>query len=56
MINPKNNDQQFLKWAAIAALIQAEIKRHPERISLLQNYEGKYNWQEPVFISNTKNC
>ena len=32
----KNNNEQCLKWAVIAALHHEEIKEHLERISLLQ--------------------
>ena len=44
MINKKNNDEKCFKWAVIAALHHEDIKLHPERISLLQHYEGHYNW------------
>ena len=45
MINPKYKDRQGCKWAVIAVLHTEDIKHHPERISLLQYYEDRYNWQ-----------
>ena len=49
VINPKNNDEKCFKWAVIAALHHEDIKHHPERTSLLQHYEGQYNWNELEF-------
>ncbi|WP_215897484.1 hypothetical protein, partial [Acinetobacter baumannii] len=43
-INPKNEDEECFKWAVIATLHHAEIGKHPERISKLEPYVGRYNW------------
>ena len=45
VINPKYKDGRYCKWAVIAALHNEDIKHHPERISLLQHYEDRYNCQ-----------
>ena len=39
LIRPKYNDEQCFKRTVIASLHHKEIKRHLERISLLQRYE-----------------
>ena len=45
IINPKNeNDEECFKWAVTAALNYEKIKNHPERISKLEKYSEKYNW------------
>ena len=41
VINPKNNDEKFFKWAVVSALHHEDIKQHSERISLLKYYEDQ---------------
>ena len=45
VINPKNTDEECFKWAVIAALHHEEISNNPERISKLQPFVERYNWE-----------
>ena len=45
VINPRNTDEECFKWAVIAALHHDEMNKNPQRISLLRQYEDRYNWQ-----------
>lgn len=50
VIIPKNNKEECFKWVFIATLHHnlkqyVKVEHHTERISLLQHYEVKYNWQ-----------
>ena len=55
LINLKANDEKYFKLGVNTALHHEDIKHHPDRISLLQYYKDKYNWQRlefrlPVFL------
>ena len=55
LINQNNKDEQWFKWAIIAALHHEEIKKDHQRISRLQHYEDQYNWNRlkfPLAIQN----
>ena len=50
VIIPKTNKEHCFKWVFIATLHHnlkqhVKVEHHTERISLLQHYEVKYNWQ-----------
>ena len=50
VVNPINEgDEGCFMWAVIAALHYREIGNHPERISKLKPYVGRYNWDGLVF-------
>ena len=38
VINPKNKDEEFFKWADIAALHHVDVDAHPERIAKLHPF------------------
>ena len=40
-INTQKEDEECFKWAVIEALHHAEVKHHPERISLKTNIIGR---------------
>jgi len=44
VINPNNTDEECIEWAVIAALHKTEIKNHSERVSKLEPYVERYNW------------
>ena len=44
ILNPKDLDEKFFKWAVIAALKWGEIDSHSERISKLRHYENEFDW------------
>ena len=48
-INPKNDDDECFKWAVIAALHHKEIKKDPQRISKLEPFVNRYNWNDIKF-------
>ena len=57
IINPRNEDQECLKWAVIVASRWEEIDCHPERVSKLRNFEVDYNWSGikfPVSVKDIK--
>ena len=49
IINPKNSDMEFFKWAVIAAMKWEEIGNNPERVSKLRRYEGDFDWSDIEF-------
>ena len=49
VINPQNTDEECFKWAVIAALHHEEIGKNPHRISNLEPYVDRYNWQGMKF-------
>ena len=53
-INPKNNDDECLRYSIIAALNNAEINNNPERISRLRPFIDNYNWNGIEFPSGPK--
>ena len=58
VINPKNEeDEECFKWAVIASLHHEEIGRDPQRISKLEPYANRYNWNGlkfPVSVDQIK--
>ena len=45
VIKPKNeNDEEFFKWAIIAALPHVDIKSNTECMSNLRKYDNDYDW------------
>ena len=52
-INPKNNDDECLRYSIIAALNYAEIN-NPERVSKLRPFIDNYNWNGIEFPSGPK--
>ena len=50
VINLKNKDEECFKRDVIVVLYHEDIKHHLERISLLQHYEGQYNWKRLEFL------
>ena len=45
IINPKNKeDEECFNWAVIVSLHHEEIGRDPQRISNLEPYANRYNW------------
>ena len=45
-MNPKNTDDKCFQYAATVALNYGEIESHPERVSSIKPFIGKYNWEE----------
>ena len=57
IINPKNLDMEYFKWAVIAAMKWRNIDNHPERISKLRRYEDDFDWtgiKFPASFRDTK--
>ena len=44
IINPKNADREFFKWAIIAASKWEEIDRDSQRIFKLERFEADFDW------------
>ena len=54
-INSQNKkDGRFFQYAVTVALNHEQIKTHPERISKIKPFIGKYNWKEIDFPSQSK--
>ena len=53
-INPKNNDDNSLQYALIAALNNKQIKGRSERISQVMPFINQYDWKEIVFRTQQK--
>ena len=55
VINPENEiDEECFKWSVIAALHNAEIRSHPERILNLTRFENNYDWSGLTFPLSSK--
>ena len=54
VINPQNKNEEYFKWAVIAALHNEEIKNNPERISFVRPYENQHNWKGLEFPVSIK--
>ena len=54
VINSEYNDEQSFKWAVVTVLHNEYIKHHPEKISFLQHYEDRCNWQGSEFSLATQ--
>ena len=44
-INPRNEDDTCFQYAATVALNYKEIESHPERVSNIEPFINKYNWE-----------
>ena len=44
-INPKNKDDKCSQYAVMVALNYGEIAAHPERVSNIEPFINKLNWQ-----------
>ena len=53
-INPKNNDDNYFKYALNVALNHKKNKSHPERILKIKPFIDQYNWKEIDFPSHSK--
>ena len=54
IINAKNSDMEFFKWAVIAAMKWKDIGDHPERRSKLRRYEDDFDWDGIKFPASTR--
>lgn len=50
----KNNYDNFFWYAIAVALNHENIGKHSERIGKTKPFIGKYNWEEPNFLSDQK--
>lgn len=50
VVNTKNNDEQYFKWAAFATSHHKTIAQDPQPISEQQHYKDKYNWFSTLAI------
>ena len=53
-INPKDNDDKCFQYAVTLALNIDNIDNHPERVSKIQPFIEKYNWEDIDFLSTSK--
>ena len=53
-INPKNKDNEYFKYAVVAALNYNKINNHPEKTSKLKPLIDNYNWKDIEFPSHSK--
>ena len=53
-INPKNNDNKCFQYAVTLALNLDKIKKDPQRISKIKPFIEKYNWEDIIFLSTSK--
>ena len=53
-MNPKNTDDKCFQYAATVALNYGEIESHPERVSSIKPFIGKYNWEEINYSSKNR--
>ena len=53
-INPKNNDDKCFRYGLTVALDYDKIEHHPERISNIEPFIDKYNWNDIDFPSRVK--
>ena len=54
IINPKNSDMEYFKWAVIAAMKWKDIDNHSERISKLCRYEDDFDLDGIKFPASNK--
>ena len=54
-INPKNKDNEYFKYAVVAALNYNKINNHPEKTSKLKPFIDNYHWKDIEFPSHSKN-
>ena len=53
-INPKNKDNKCFQYSITVALNHQNIQNHPERISNIKPFIGKYNWKDIDFPARIK--
>ena len=54
IINPKNEDQEYFRWALIAASRWEDVNTNPERISKLKRFEKDFDWSGIGFPFSVK--
>ena len=52
IINPKNSDMEYFKWAVIAAMKWRDIDNHPKRISKVRRYEDDFDLTGIKFLAS----
>ena len=50
-INPKNENNECIKYVITAVLNHERVNRYPQRISNLQPFINNYNWKDIVSIA-----
>ena len=55
-INPKNNNDNFFKYAEIVTLNHEEIRKKSESISKIKRFIDKYNWKGIDYSSGKDDC
>ena len=53
-INPKNKDNKCFQYLITAALNHQNIENHPERISNIEPFIDRYNWEDIEFLAGMK--
>ena len=53
-INPKNKDDKCFQYSITVALNHQNIENHPERISNIEPFIDKYNWEDIEFPAGIK--
>ena len=53
-INPKNKDNECLKYVITVALNHEKIENNPQKISKIKPFIDKYNWKDTEFPSHSK--
>ena len=53
-INPKNKDDKCFQYSITVALNHQNIENHPERISNIEAFIDKYNWEDIEFLAEIK--
>ena len=53
-VNPRNKDNECLKYATMLALNHEKVGKDPQRISKIKPFVNKYNWQGIEFPSHLK--
>ena len=51
-INSKNNDSKCFQHAITVALNHKNLVKYPQRISKINPFKNKYNWEEKNFPSH----
>ena len=55
IINPKNFDLLYFKWAIIATMKWREVGSNPQRVSKLMKFESEFDWNGIGFPVSFKN-
>ena len=53
-INPKNKDDKCFQYSITVALNHQNIENHPERISNIEPFTDRYNWEDIEFLAGMK--